>query len=81
MKEADINSVIIGRNGKPLTLDVSLLKGLEYHCESTRRKILDTLYQYGRGQSGPSLSIVEILITLYFQEMRWDENSQIWSGW
>jgi transketolase len=76
----EVDKIITDRNGNPLVLDVPKVKQLEYHCESIRRKILDTLYQYGRGHSGPSLSIVEILITLYFQEMHLDENDPRWPG-
>lgn len=76
-KVADLT--ITDRNGDPYLLDRNEIKHLEYRCESTRRTILDTLYRYGRGHSGPSLSLVEILITLYLRELRLDSNNPKWS--
>lgn len=46
--------------------DVTRLKRL---CEEIRYDIIDTLGVVGSGHPGPSLSIVEILTTLYFHEM------------
>ena len=76
-KVADLT--ITDRNGDPYLLDRNEIKHLEYRCESTRRTILDTLYSYGRGHSGPSLSLVEILITLYLRELRLDSSDPKWS--
>jgi transketolase len=46
------------------------LKGLRYVAATIRSDILETLYNVGSGHSGPSLSIVELLVALYFAEMR-----------
>lgn len=47
--------------------DVTQLRRL---CEEIRYDIVDTLGEVGSGHPGPSLSIVEILTTLYFHEIR-----------
>jgi len=60
---------ITDRNGNPYVVDEKEVKQLEYICELVRRNILETLYGVGRGHSGPSLSLVEILVTLYFREL------------
>ena len=65
-----LTDIVTDREGKPLELSVQRIKHLEYLCEMTRKDIVDTLYQIGRGHAGPSLSLVELLITLYFVEMR-----------
>lgn len=44
-----------------------------YLAESTRKLFLDTVFRYGRGHCGPCLSEIEILISLYFAELRIDE--------
>ena len=36
-------------------------------CKQIRKKIVQSLYLAGSGHSGPSLSIVEILVVLYNQ--------------
>jgi transketolase len=70
---------ITDRDGAAYGLNNKEIMHLEYRCESTRRTILDTLYRYGRGHSGPSLSLVEILITLYLRELRLDPQDPKWS--
>lgn len=60
---------ITDRNGNPYVVDEKEVKQLEYICELVRRNILETLYGVGRGHSGPSLSLVEIIVTLYFREL------------
>jgi transketolase len=79
MTQMVTDRTITDRDGDAYLLDQNELKHLEYRCESTRRTILDTLYRYGRGHSGPSLSIVEILITLYLREMRLDPDDPKWA--
>lgn len=64
------SNIVSDREGNPLELSTHRIKHLEYLCEMTRKEIVDTLYQIGRGHPGPSLSMVELLITLYFVEMR-----------
>jgi transketolase len=51
---------------------------LQYVCELVRRDIIETLYRVGRGHSGPSLSMVEILVSLYFKELRLDPTNPKW---
>ena len=59
-------------------IDAEEIRRLEYVCEMVRRDIIETLYRVGRGHSGPSLSMVEILVTLYFKELRLDPNNPKW---
>ncbi len=46
------------------------LQRLRYVAATIRSDILETLYNVGSGHSGPSLSIVELLVALYFAELR-----------
>jgi len=69
---------ITDRAGKPYEVDSREVKRLAYICELVRRDILNTLYRVGRGHSGPSLSLVEILVTLYFRELRLDPTDPKW---
>jgi len=69
---------ITDRNGNPYEVDQKEVKQLEYICELVRRNILETLYRVGRGHSGPSLSLVEQLVTLYFRELRIDPTDPKW---
>lgn len=78
MTQMAIDRTITDREGTAYKLEQTEIKHLEYRCESTRRTILDTLYRYGRGHSGPSLSLVEILITLYLKELHLDPDDPKW---
>jgi transketolase len=69
---------ITDRNGEPYEVDQNEIKQLEYTCELVRRNILETLYKVGRGHSGPSLSMVEVVVTLYFKELRLDPTDPKW---
>jgi transketolase len=69
---------ITNRDGDLYQVDQKEIKRLEYICESVRRNILETLFLVGRGHSGPSLSLVEILVTLYFRELRLDPTDPKW---
>jgi len=69
---------ITNRDGQPYDLTHGEIKHWEFQCETTRRILLDTLHNYGRGHSGPSLSLIEILITLYFKELRLDSSNPKW---
>ncbi len=69
---------ITDRDGKAYELESGEVKRLEYICELVRRDIIETLYRVGRGHSGPSLSIVEILVTLYFKELHIDPTDPKW---
>jgi transketolase len=69
---------ITDREGRTYKLSTDRIKHLEYLCEMTRKDILDTLYKIGRGHPGPSLSMVELLIALYFFEMRFNPHDPKW---
>jgi transketolase len=69
---------ITDRNGKPYEVDQKEIKQLEYICELVRRNIIETLYKVGRGHSGPSLSLVEVVVTLYFKELRLNPTDPKW---
>jgi transketolase len=69
---------ITDRNGNPYVVDKIEVKRLEYICERVRRNILETLFRVGRGHSGPSLSLVEILVTLYYRELHLDATNPKW---
>lgn len=69
---------ITDRNGKLYEVDEREVGQLAYICERVRENILNTLYRVGRGHSGPSLSLVELLVTLYFRELRIDPTDPKW---
>ncbi len=75
---SDLSVLLTDRQGQPYSLTSERIKHLEYLCESTRRDIVDTLYKIGRGHAGPSLSMVELLISLYFEELRFDPSDPKW---
>jgi len=51
---------------------------LRHICDQVRVDIVETLGRIGSGHPGPSLSIVEILVTLYFHELRVDPTNPKW---
>lgn len=78
MAQLVTEQIITNREGESLPLNLDVIKSFEYRCEATRRDILEALFRYGRGHAGPSLSQVEILITLYLQELRLDPQDPKW---
>jgi transketolase len=54
------------------------LQQLRHVAATIRSDILETLYNIGSGHSGPSLSIVELLVALYFGEMRYRASEPEW---
>ena len=60
-------------------LDAAETHRLEYICAQARRDVVETLGYIGSGHSGPSLSIIEMLVTLYFNEMRVDPLEPKWA--
>lgn len=54
------------------------VRRLERTSELTRLEILEWLHRIGRGHPGTSLSMVEILTTLYFRELRLDPDNPKW---
>jgi len=67
-----LSNALTDRDGRPWTPDERALGRLRYLCEDTRRLFLDSVFRYGRGHCGPCLSEIEILVTLYFAELRLD---------
>jgi len=55
------------------------VKKLKFIAQKVRKDIIETLGTVGSGHGGPSLSIVEILVTLYFKEMRIDPTNPNWA--
>lgn len=56
------------------------VKELQLICELVRSDIIETLGYVGSGHSGPSLSLVEAVVTLYFHEMRVNPDDPGWPG-
>lgn len=54
------------------------IERLELVCAQVRYDIVDILATLGTGHPGPSLSPVEILVSLYFNEMRVDPANPAW---
>lgn len=61
-----------------LKIDAEVIRGLQRLCEESRSDVIETLGYVGSGHSGPSLSIIELLVTLYFHEMRVDASNPNW---
>jgi transketolase len=55
------------------------LVALAERCREVRQLIINTLGVIGSGHPGPSLSIVELLVSLYDREMRGDPLKPEWS--
>jgi len=53
---------------------------LEALARKVRATIVRIIYEAGSGHPGGSLSCVDILLTLYFREMRHDPSNPGWSG-
>lgn len=64
---------------KSVETDANLPKRLQLLCEEARSDIIETLGAVGSGHCGPSLSIVETLVTLYFHEMQVDPENPDWA--
>ncbi|MBE2269525.1 MAG: transketolase [Anaerolinea sp.] len=56
-----------------------MIRSLQRTCELVRSDIVETLGYVGSGHPGPSLSIVELLVTLYFHEMRLTPDDPKWA--
>jgi transketolase len=56
------------------------LATLAARCREVRQLIINTLGVIGSGHPGPSLSIVELLVSLYEREMRGDPRNPEWPG-
>ncbi|MCC6803579.1 MAG: transketolase [Anaerolineae bacterium] len=61
-----------------LNIDAQTVRRLRRLCEESRSDVIETLGYVGSGHSGPSLSIIEVLVTLYFHEMRVDAEKPKW---
>jgi transketolase len=72
------HDAITDRDGRPYEIDPTDVKRLQHACEMARRDLLATLHTVGSGHSGPCLSIIEILTTLYFHELRIDPADPKW---
>ncbi len=60
-------------------MEISLKELLTEKALSVRRKIIKMLYKAGSGHPGGSLSIVDILVTLYFGDiLRYREEDPLW---
>lgn len=70
--EIETRLPITRRDGRPWQLTDGEIGHFVYLAETTRKTFLDTVYRYGRGHCGPCLSIIDILVALYFSELRLD---------
>lgn len=71
-------------SGSPVTsvarspIDDDAVVRLQSITRRARRRILETVHHAGAGHVGGPLSVVEILVTLYFREMRIDPSRPRW---
>ena len=65
-------------NPLPLTLSSSEITDLKKKAISIRKKIIKMLHIAGSGHTGGSLSIVEILVALYFKIMKYKPEDPHW---
>ena len=64
-----------GPHGRLTDADVSRLETL---ARRVRRRVLETVHHAGAGHVGGPLSVVEILVALYFHELRIDPSQPVW---
>ncbi|MEM1982902.1 MAG: transketolase [Sulfolobales archaeon] len=70
---------LIGINTmKELTPDRGVLRSLNERSELVRKYILEMIAEAGSGHLGASLSVVDILVTLYTVKMRYDIKNPKW---
>ncbi|MEM0453162.1 MAG: transketolase [Sulfolobales archaeon] len=70
---------LIGINTmKELTPDRGVLRSLNERSELVRKYILEMIAEAGSGHLGASLSVVDILVTLYTAKMRYDIKNPKW---
>jgi transketolase len=65
-------SMVADADSRRGRLDPERAAALDELARRTRRQILETLHEAGTGHVGGPLSVVEILVTLYFHELRVD---------
>ncbi|MEM2757356.1 MAG: transketolase, partial [Sulfolobales archaeon] len=63
---------------KELTPDRGVLRSLNERSELVRKYILEMIAEAGSGHLGASLSVVDILVTLYTVKMRYDIKNPKW---
>src|SRR3990167_10818641 len=56
------------------------IKKLKETAKEMRKTILETIYESQSGHPGGSLSMVEILTTLYFYKLRYDAKNPKWDN-
>jgi len=49
------------------------IKKLEEHATNIRKLTIESIYRVGSGHAGPSLSMTDLVTTLLFNEMNWEE--------
>ena len=71
---------ITRRDGTAWHFSADELGRLAWQAEATRKLFIDTVHRFGRGHCGPCLSLIEILTTLYFAELRLKPDDPKWPG-
>ena len=59
-------------------VDSGVIKDLKKKALQTRIDVLNMLYEAGSGHTGGSLSVVEILVSLYFFKMKYRSDQPKW---
>jgi transketolase len=71
-------SMVANAESRPERLDGGRASELDELAKRIRRRTLETLHHAGTGHVGGPLSVVEILVTLYFHELRIDPTRPVW---
>lgn len=59
-------------------VDTALIQRLQTTANECRISIISMLEKAGSGHPGTSLSCIDILVTLFFHEMKWDPKNPAW---
>ena len=74
-----ITEIVNTRYNNGLNLDSRILSELSEKADLVRRYVLRMVAEAGAGHIGASLSVVDILVTLYLCKMRYDVRNPNWS--
>jgi transketolase len=61
-------------------IDINLVKKLEDKCVKIRKDLLNFIYRIGMGHLGGELSIVEVVVALYYNYMSYNPKEPLWGG-
>lgn len=64
--------------GREFSVDPKLIQSLNEKASLVRKHVLEMMAEAGSGHVGASLSVVDVLVALYFAKMRYDPKNPSW---